>query len=67
MEENNLALFQKYSKNKDDFFESKETPMHPNLFLQLSNVIGFNKLNGRTYPEYINIWLQKRNTLPDQE
>tara|TARA_Y200000002_G_scaffold208645_1_gene172094 strand:- start:243 stop:461 length:219 start_codon:yes stop_codon:yes gene_type:complete len=67
MEENNLALFQKYSKNKDDFFESKETPMHPNLFLQLSNVIGFNKLNGRNYPEYINIWLKKNNLPIHQE
>tara|TARA_B110000114_G_scaffold160931_1_gene177915 strand:- start:61 stop:255 length:195 start_codon:yes stop_codon:yes gene_type:complete len=58
-----LALFQKYSNNKDDFFETVEHPMSPNLFYQLSNVVGFNKLNGRTYSEYVNIWLEKRKNL----
>ena len=61
--EKDLALFQKYSNNKDDFFETEEHPMCPNLFYQLSNVIGFNKLNGRTYPEYIDRWLEKRKKL----
>ena len=57
----NLALFLKYSKNKNDFYESDSNPMHPNLFQQLSMVIGFNKINGRTYPKYITKWEKNHN------
>jgi len=33
--------------------------MSPNLFYQLSMIIGFNKINGSTYKNYIDIWTKK--------
>ena len=52
-----LQLFQKYCNNDEAFYETQNHPMHPNLFYQLSMVIGFNKLNGANYTEYIDNWL----------
>lgn len=60
--EKELELFKKYSKKKDDFFESDTHPMHPNLFHQLSMVVGFNKINGRTYQKYVTKWFETRKT-----
>jgi hypothetical protein len=54
-----LELFHKYSKNENDFYETETNPMSPNLFYQLSMIIGFNKINGSTYKNYIDIWTKK--------
>jgi len=54
-----LELFHKYSKNKNDFYETETNPMSPNLFYQLSMIKGFNKINGSTYKNYIDIWTKK--------
>lgn len=56
--EKDLELFLKYSNDENNLYQSETNPMHPNLFYQLSMVIGFNKLNGRNYAEYIEIWLK---------
>ena len=43
-------------KNSNIEFETNTCPMHPNMFLQLSNVSGFNNMNGHTYEEYVANW-----------
>lgn len=43
-------------KNPDNLLESKESPMHPYFFFDLSNVRGFNAKNGNTYEDYISKW-----------
>ncbi len=60
-QELDLELYKKYSSNDEAFYETQNYPMHPNLFYQLSMVIGFNKLNGANYTEYINNWLIRYN------
>jgi hypothetical protein len=54
-----LELFHKYYKNENDFYETETNPMSPNLFYQLSIIMGFNKINGSTYKNYIDIWTKK--------
>lgn len=56
-EESDLELFKKHCTNDDVFYETEEFPMIPNLFYQLSMIIGFNKINGANYTEYIDKWL----------
>lgn len=41
------------SVNVCNEFESDVHPMHPHTFWNLSNVSGFNTLNGNTYSDYI--------------
>ena len=45
-----------YSKDIESQFQTDRSPMHPDMFFQLSNVSGFNKANGNTYEEYITNW-----------
>jgi hypothetical protein len=41
-----------YKKN----VETTEYPMSQSLFNELSSVIGFNDMNGKTYEEYVQKW-----------
>ena len=43
-------------KDDTNLLQTKNCPMHPNMFFQLSQVRGFNDRNGNTYEEYVNIW-----------
>ena len=62
--EYNIALEQYSEKLKslnlkaEDIYinESEKYPMHPNLFYRLSNVHGFNNMNGKTYKDYLEKW-----------
>ena len=47
-------------KNSESFYETDNCPMHPSLFFQLSNVRGFNKLNGYTYSKYVENWKDRK-------
>ena len=40
-------------KDPNNLLESKQCPMHPHNFFNLSCVSGFNNLNGNTYEEYV--------------
>lgn len=42
-------------------FENEEHPMNPNMYFQLSQVRGFNELNGIDYSSYIKEWKNKYN------
>ena len=50
------------TKDPENLFESNTCPMHPQNFIQLSNVAGFNNMNGYTYAEYVAGWEKRRNT-----
>ena len=39
-------------------YESSTHPMHPQTFFQLSCISGFNNLNGKNYPTYLNNWIK---------
>ena len=54
---NNLDI---EDKEKFDGFETEFCPMCPNLYFQLSNISGINKLNGITYQDYVNSWKNRR-------
>jgi len=56
-----LSLYEEKWSDSDSVFETDSHPMHPSLFYQLSNVSGFNKTNGYTYPEYIDQWYVRRS------
>ena len=47
------------TKNPNVDLETNTCPMHPNHFFQLSNVSGFNKMNGYTYKEYVEKWRKR--------
>ena len=49
-------LFLKNTSDPNNFYQTDENPMCPNLFYQLSLVNGFNDLNGKDYKEYIEKW-----------
>ena len=49
------------TKDPENLFESNGCPMHPQNFIQLSNVAGFNNMNGYTYEEYIAGWEKRRS------
>lgn len=49
--------------NIDDGLESKDCPMHPNVFFGLCSIKGFNKLNGYTYVDYVKQWKLRREGL----
>ena len=53
-------LWELLPKNDNDNFETVDHPMHPNLFFQLSSVQGFNKMNGYSYDEYVQLWHKRR-------
>jgi len=59
--EQSLELYKDIVKGIKDYdpnqySQSDKQPMHPNIYYQLSSVRGFNKLNGKTYSDYLNIW-----------
>jgi hypothetical protein len=62
--ENDIILYIKY-KCKDNCIdnlqlnETSESPMHPNVFYNLSQVHNFNNINGESYEEYITIWKKR--------
>tara|TARA_B100000900_G_C20297109_1_gene600640 strand:+ start:281 stop:655 length:375 start_codon:yes stop_codon:yes gene_type:complete len=61
-----ITFYNKYNNNCEDDLnlnETKYSPMHPNLFYNLSVVRNFNKLNGHTYREYINFWKKRYNII----
>lgn len=49
-------------KDPENTWESNECPMHPNNFFYLSQVVGFNNLNGYNYEEYIDKWRIRRKS-----
>lgn len=61
--EKDLELFLKHTNDKNNLYQTENNPMHPSLFYQLSMVVGFNKLNGRNYTQYIEIWLKNNKKL----
>lgn len=50
------TLFLKHTSDPNNIHQTKENPMCPLLFYELSTVNGFNDINGHTYEEYIEIW-----------
>ena len=52
-----IEIYNKYYP--ESTFETKINPMHPFQFNRLSNVKGFNKVNGYTYYEYVEIWKKR--------
>tara|TARA_B100000900_G_C20163942_1_gene547060 strand:+ start:99 stop:326 length:228 start_codon:yes stop_codon:yes gene_type:complete len=56
--ENALLLYKNEIGNKkiNNDLETEEYPMHPRLFYRLSNINGFNTINGKNYNEYLKIW-----------
>ena len=46
-------------KDPDDLLESNTCPMHPNTFMNLSGVSGFNNMNGYTYEDYVAGWTKR--------
>lgn len=49
----NLLNVKKDIKNLE---ERDDCPMHPYIFFRASTVSGFNKENGNTYKEYLELW-----------
>jgi len=52
----------KYKNLKpDELYQTKERPMHPQLFYSLSQVRGFNNLNGYRYEDYYKNFMDELN------
>ena len=47
-------------KDDEKHFETDTCPMHPSLFFELISVVGFNKVNGYTYKDYVSKWRNRR-------
>lgn len=45
--------------SREQMYQTKLRPMHPNLFYELSQVSGFNNLNGDRYEDYYNNYTKK--------
>jgi hypothetical protein len=48
------------SDTNEKYVETNEHPMSESLFDQLSSVIGFNDMNGKTYEEYVQKWKMRK-------
>ena len=48
--------------NYEKLVETNEHPMSQSLFNDLSSVIGFNDMNGKTYEEYVQKWKIRKET-----
>lgn len=56
-----LSIWNNFNiKKNGSLHESDKYPMHPDIFIKLSNVIGFNKLNGYSYEDYISKWKERK-------
>ena len=44
------------NENYEKYVETNEHPMSQSLYKDLSSVIGFNDMNGKTYEEYVQKW-----------
>ena len=55
-----LKLYDNENFDTQDIYESDQHAMHPNMFYQLSQVKGFNTLNGKTYKLYLDNWKTMR-------
>ena len=49
-------------ENYEKYVETNEHPMSQSLFNDLSSVIGFNDMNGKTYEEYVKKWKMRKET-----
>lgn len=59
--EHAIKTYEKYRDiDPDNYNETDEKPMHPNLFYNLCSVHAFNRLNGYSYQEYIDKWKIRR-------
>lgn len=47
-------------ENYEKYVETNEHPMSQSLFNDLSSVIGFNDMNGKTYEEYVQKWKMRK-------
>ena len=50
------------NENYEKYVETNEHPMSQSLFNDLSSVIGFNDMNGKTYEEYVKKWKMRKET-----
>lgn len=59
---NALNLYKNLTKSCEvlNVYENDIHPMHPSVFYRLSNVINFNKQNGKNYNEYIELWKKRK-------
>ena len=48
------------SGTNEKYVETNEHPMSECLFNELSCVIGFNDMNGKTYEEYVQKWKMRK-------
>ena len=48
------------NENYEKHVETNEHPMSESLFNDLSSVIGFNDINGKTYEEYVKKWKMRK-------
>lgn len=48
------------NENYEKHVETNEHPMSESLFNDLSSVIGFNDMNGKTYEEYVKKWKMRK-------
>ena len=48
------------NENYEKHVETNEHPMSEFLFNDLSSVIGFNDMNGKTYEEYVKKWKMRK-------
>ena len=49
------------NENYKKYVETNEHPMSKSLFNDLSSVIGFNDMNGKSYEEYVQKWKVRNN------
>ena len=49
------------NENYKKYVETNEHPMSKSLFNDLSSVIRFNDMNGKTYEEYVQKWKVRNN------
>ena len=55
------------NENYQRYFETNEHPMSESLFNDLSSVIGFNNINGKTYEEYVQKWKMRKEMTTKME
>jgi len=48
------------NENYEKYVETSKHPMSQSLFNDLSSVIGFNDMNGKTYEEYVQKWKMRK-------